>query len=94
MQDRQREFCAGPDDLSVIVSALFNWTTSGRPIDKYDLKKEVDAVITTTAQVYRDARTTDTLVVARSMLLLNRPDEALAKVESVLIARACSYESK
>jgi hypothetical protein len=94
MQDRQSEICVGPDDLGVVVSALFNWTTSGRPIDKYDLKKEVDAVITTTAQMYRDAGTTDRLVVARSLLLLNRPDEALAKVESVLIARARSYESK
>jgi hypothetical protein len=74
--------------------ALFNWTTCGGRIDKYGLKKEVDALITMTAQVYRDAGTTDTLMVARSLLLLNRPEEALAKVESVLIAHARAYESK
>ena len=74
--------------------ALFNWATCRRRIDKYGLKKEVDALITMTAQVDRDAGTTDTLMVAKSLLLLNRPEEALAKVESVLIARARSYESK
>jgi hypothetical protein len=94
MQDRQSEICVGPDDLRVIVSALFDWTASGRPIGKYDLRKEVDAVITMTSQMYRDAGTADTLVIARSLLLLNRPEEAVAKVESVLIERARSYQSK
>jgi hypothetical protein len=94
MQDRQSQICVGPDDLRVIVRALFNWTTSGRPIDSYDLTKEVDSVITTTAQTYRDAGTADTLVAARSLLSLNRLEEALAKVESVLIERARSYGSK
>src|SRR5258708_16299355 len=73
MQDRQRQICVGPDDLRVIVRALFNWTTSGRPIDRHDLTKEVNSVITTTAQTYRDTGTTDALVGARSLLLLNRP---------------------
>jgi hypothetical protein len=36
-QDRRTNICVGPDDLLVIVRALFNWTPSGRPIDKYDL---------------------------------------------------------
>ena len=94
MQDRQRQICVGPDDLRVIVRALFNWTTSGRPMDRHDLTKEVNSVITTTAQMYRDTGTTDALVVARSLLLLNRPGEALAKVESVLIKRERSYEIK
>jgi hypothetical protein len=58
------------------------------------LMKEVDAVTTVTARAYRNGETAHPLVVARSLLLLNRPEEALAKVESVLIARARSYESK
>jgi hypothetical protein len=94
MHDRRRQICVEPDDLYVMVRALLNWTTSGRPIDSYDFTNEVDSLITTTSQTYRDAGTADTLVVARSLLLLNRPGEALAKVESVLIKRARSYETK
>jgi hypothetical protein len=58
------------------------------------LMKEVDAVTTITARTYRNGETAHPLVVARSLLLFNRPEEALAKVERVLIARARSYESK
>jgi hypothetical protein len=94
MHDRQMQICVELDDLYVMVQALINWTTSGRPIDSCDFKNEVDSLITTTSQTYRDARTADTLLVATSLLLLNRPGEALAKVESVLIKRARSYETK
>jgi hypothetical protein len=94
IQDREWEIYVGLDDLRVIVMALFNWSTSGRPIDRYDLRKEVDAVITMTAQMYRDVGTAETLVIARSLLLLNRPEDASANVDSVLIERARSYESK
>jgi hypothetical protein len=92
--DRGRFALGRMTSASLSERALFNWTTSGRPIDSYDLTKEVDSVITTTAQMYRDTGTTDALVVARSLLLLNRPGGALAKVESVLIKRARSYETK
>jgi hypothetical protein len=77
-----------------MVQALLNWTTSGRPVNRHHFTREVDSVFTTTAHTYRDAGTADTLVAARSLLLLNHPEEALAKVESVLIERARSYESK
>jgi hypothetical protein len=87
MYDRQRQICVEPDDLHVMVQALLNWTTSGRPMNRHHFMSEVDSVITTTAQTYRDAGTADTLVAARSLLLLNCPEEALARVESVLIER-------
>jgi hypothetical protein len=77
-----------------MVQALLNWTTSGRPIESYDFTIEIDSLTTTTSRTYRVAGTADTLVVARSLLLLNRPGKALAKVESVLIERARSYETK